>query len=196
MTSAPRRPAVFLDRDGTLNREIEGALARVDQLELLPGALAGAARLRAAGFVLVVVSNQSAVARGWAGVSEVVAVNHVLAERMAAAGAAPAGLYVCPHHPTEGAPPYRRACPCRKPGSGLLERAARDLGLDLSASWVIGDAERDLVAGEGLGVRGVLVLSGKGRAELERLRRAGRPPPRVAEDLQAAAEQVLAQGAA
>jgi len=191
--SAPaQRPAVFLDRDGTLNRELEGALTDVGDLELLCGALEGAARLASAGFALVVVSNQSAIARGWADPAQVIAVNRALVERMRAAGAAPAGVYVCPHHPLEGAPPYRRACRCRKPAAGLLERAARELGLDLRRSWIVGDAERDLVAGAALGLPGVLVLSGKGRAERERLQREGRPAARVAADLREAAGLVLA----
>ena len=192
MIPRPRRPAVFLDRDGTLNREVEGALARVEQLELLPGALEGAARLRATGLELVVVSNQSAVARGWAGVVDVAAVHRSLVERMSAAGAAPSGVYLCPHHPSEGAPPYRRAGACRKPAPGMLARAARELELDLASSWIVGDAGRDLEAGAALGVRGVLVLTGKGLAERERLRAAGREPVHVAQDLRAAAELVLA----
>jgi len=188
------RPAVFLDRDGTLNREVEGALASVAQLELLPGAAEAAARLAAAGFALVVVSNQSAVARGWCSLDDVRRVNAELRARLAAAGAPLAGVYVCPHHPEHGAPPYRRACPCRKPQAGLLRRAARELGLDLGRSWIVGDALRDLAAGRALGVRALLVETGKGAREATRLAELGPPAPEVVRDLGAAAERVLAQG--
>jgi len=191
MNAVGRRPAVFLDRDGTLNREVEGALARVEDLELLEGAAEGAAHLAEAGFALVIVSNQSAVARGWASVDQVDAVNRALVQRLTAAGAAPDGVFVCPHHPSQGAPPYRRHCPCRKPAPGLIQRAARELDLDLARSWVVGDAARDLEAGQSLGLRGILVLTGKGTVERDRLAREGREPQLVATDLGAAARQVI-----
>ena len=192
MSAAPRR-AVFLDRDGTLHRELASALREPGELEILPGALEGAARLAAAGFALVLVTNQSAIARGTASLDEVEAVNRALAERLAAAGAPLAGVYLCPHHPDEGEPPYRRACACRKPAPGLIQRAAREIDLDLARSWVIGDAERDLQAGAALGVRGVLVLTGKGPRERARLEREGRPCEHVARDLREAADLVLAR---
>jgi D-glycero-D-manno-heptose 1,7-bisphosphate phosphatase len=191
--SGARRRAVFLDRDGTLHRELDLALTEPGQLELLPGALEGVAELARAGYALVLVTNQSAIARGTATPAEVDAVNRALAERMAAAGAPLAGVYLCPHHPDEGDPPYRRACACRKPAPGLIQRAARELGLDLARSWVIGDAERDLAAGAALGVPGVLVLTGKGMGELERLKREARAPHHVARDLREAAAIVLAR---
>ena len=190
--SGARRRAVFLDRDGTLHRELERALTDPSQIEILPRALEGAASLARAGFALVLVTNQSAIARGTATPAEVDAVNRGLAERMAAAGAPLAGIYLCPHHPDEGDPPYRRVCTCRKPAPGLIQRAARELDLDLARSWVIGDAERDLAAGTALGVAGVLVLTGKGQREIERLQRAGRAPQHVARDVQEAAAIVLA----
>ncbi len=191
--SAPRRvrPAVFLDRDGPLNRELERAPTRPGELELLAGALAGVARLAQAGFALVVLTNQSAIARGALEFEQLAAVHAELARLLAEAGAALAGIYVCPHHPEQGQAPYRRACSCRKPASGLLERAAFELDLDLAHSWVVGDAERDLAAGECLGIPGVLVLTGKGPAELARLTAAGRAPEHVAAGLAEAAELIL-----
>lgn len=191
MSGAPR-PAVFLDRDGTLHRELASALREPGELEFLPHALQGAAELASAGFALVLITNQSAIARGTAQLAEVQAVNRALAERMAAAGAPLAGIYLCPHHPDEGEAPYRRSCTCRKPAPGLIQRAARELQLDLARSWVIGDAERDLAAGAELGVRGVLVLTGKGLGERARLEQEGRTPEHVARDLLEAARIVLA----
>jgi len=192
MSPAPGRPAVFLDRDGTLNRELEGALARVEDLDLLEGALEGSAALHAAGFALVVISNQSAIARGWADPAQVADVNRELVRRMTEAGAEPVGVYICPHHPSAGAPPYRRACGCRKPAPGLLRLAAREHALDVERSWVVGDGARDLAAGAALGIEGVLVRTGKGELELERLRARGREPARIAADLREAARQILA----
>lgn len=186
------RPAVFLDRDGTLNREVEGALSRLEQLELLPGAAEAAARLCAAGHPLVVVTNQSAVARGWCTLDDVRAVNAELTRRLEAAGATLAGVYVCPHHPEAGEAPYRRACPCRKPDAGLLRRAAREHGLDLARSWIVGDAVRDLAAGRAVGARAVLVETGKGAREAARLTELGEPAPTVVADLAAAADLILA----
>lgn len=185
------RGAVFLDRDGTLNRELEQPPAHPDELELLPGALAAAARLHRAGFVLVVVTNQSAVARGRVTQAQLHAVHAALRARCAEAGAPLAGVYACPHHPDDGAPPYRRPCACRKPAPGLLLRAARDLNLDLGASWLVGDAARDLEAARRAGVRPLLVRTGKGAAEEQRLREEGAPPPDTATDLGAAAARVL-----
>lgn len=188
------RPAVFLDRDGTLNREREGALSDPAQLELLEGAAEAAARLAAAGFALVVITNQSAVARGWCTLGEVRAVHGELARRLRAAGAPLAGMYVCPHHPDLGLAPYRRACACRKPAAGLLRRAVRELGLDPARSWAVGDALRDLRAGLALGARAILVETGKGAREAARLAELGNPAPLRARDLTQAAEIIAAQG--
>jgi D-glycero-D-manno-heptose 1,7-bisphosphate phosphatase len=183
--------AVFLDRDGTLNREIEVALRTPEQLELLDGAAEAAARLARAGFALVVVTNQSAVARGECTLDELRRVHAELARRLAAAGAPLAGIYLCPHHPELGAPPYRRACACRKPEAGLLRRAARELGLDPARSWVVGDALRDLRAGLSVGARAILVETGKGAREAARLAELGEPAPLRARDLAAAASMIL-----
>jgi D-glycero-D-manno-heptose 1,7-bisphosphate phosphatase len=188
------RRAVFLDRDGTLNRELDGALSRPEELELLPGALEGAARLARAGWVLVVVTNQSAVARGHCSLDDVRAVHAELAARLGAAGAGPQRIYLCPHHPDQGQAPYRRACACRKPAPGLLRRAARELALDLSRCWIVGDALRDLRAGLAVGARGVLVASGKGAREALRLGELEGPAPARARDLAEAADLILAQG--
>ena len=190
--AAPRapRPAVFLDRDGTLTRESDWVTSPAD-LVLLDGAIDAVLALERAGYAAVVVTNQSAVARGLITESELDAIHAELAARFAKAGAPLEAIYACPHHPSEGVAPYRRECECRKPNSGLVERAARELGLDLARSWIVGDAERDLAAGAKLGVRGVLVGTGKGTAELARMRAAGNDP-RFARDVRAAAELILA----
>ena len=189
----PLRAAVFFDRDGTLTREIDWVTS-ADDLELLDGAADAVARVNRAGFAAIVVTNQSAVARGMLSEPELERVHDELRRRLLHAGARLDGVYACPHHPTEGEPPYRRECECRKPKSGLIRRAARELALDLSRSWVVGDAERDLHCGFALGVPGILVSTGKGRSESERLRALGRAPEHIVADVGAAVDRILAQG--
>jgi D-glycero-D-manno-heptose 1,7-bisphosphate phosphatase len=156
------RPAVFVDRDGTLNREVDYC-RRVADLRLLPGAAAGVAALTRAGFAVVVVTNQSGVARGLIPPAILGAIHAALRRRVAAAGGTLAGIYACPHHPEVGAPPLRRRCRCRKPRPGLVERAARELDLDLGRSYVVGDGPADLGLAARAGIPGVLVLTGYGR---------------------------------
>ena len=191
MGPGERRPAVFLDRDGTLTAEAEWVRSTAD-LVLLHCAMPAVELLDSAGFAVVIATNQSAVARGFiteAGLAEVHA--HMVRE-LEKAGGKIAGVYVCPHHPTEGFPPYRRACECRKPKPGLLLAAARELELDLARSFVVGDASRDLEAGAAAGVAGVLVATGKGEAEFERLVVEKRAPERFEPDVLAAARRIVA----
>jgi len=185
----PRAPAVFVDRDGTLNREVE-YLARVEALHLLPGAAEGVRRLRRAGFAVVLVTNQSAVARGLVDLAGVARINGELARRLAARGARLDGVYVCPHHPEVGAAPFRRRCRCRKPGPGLVRRAARDLGLDLARSYCVGDALVDLGLAAATGTRAVLVLTGHGRRTARALDGRVRVA-HVATNFRAAAEWII-----
>jgi len=187
------RPAVFIDRDGTLTEEV-GYVNHPARLRLLPRAAEAIRRLNAAGVAAVVTTNQSGIARGYFSEATLEAVHAELRRQLAAAGAALDGLYVCPHHPTEGEPPWRAACDCRKPRPGLLLRAAAELGLDLAASTVVGDKGSDLAAARAVGARAVLVLTGYGRGEWEYRRAAlGVEPDHVAEDLLDAVEWVLAR---
>ena len=185
------RPAVFLDRDGTLNVDVH-YLSAPSKLELLPGASRALRRLAQAGFVIVVVTNQSGVARGKLDEATLASIHVELAAQLAEQGAGFDAVYYCPHHPSEGQPPYRAACDCRKPLPGLLTRAARELSLDLSRSWVIGDSLRDLEAGAALGVPGILVGTGKGQTERQHLARVGPPAAQYAENVCEAAEAILA----
>ena len=182
---SPTRRAVFLDRDGTLNHEHD--LVRTpDDLVLLPG-VAGALRsLHDAGFALVVVTNQSARARGLLHEEELRAVHDHLKGLLQATGAPLTAIYHCPHHPTEGAPPLRQECLCRKPLPGLLHQAAAAHDIDLSASWLIGDDMRDIEAARRAGVRPLLVRTGKGEQMAAAL-----DPAMVTADLAAAAARIL-----
>ncbi|MFN0006668.1 MAG: D-glycero-alpha-D-manno-heptose-1,7-bisphosphate 7-phosphatase [Planctomycetota bacterium] len=191
MTRGARRPAVFLDRDGTLTVEADWVTKSAD-LELFPAAAEAVALLSRAGFAVVLATNQSAVARGLLTEPELAQIHACLQAEIARGGASLDGIYACPHHPSEGSGPFRRECECRKPKPGMLLAAARDLGLDLERSYVVGDAERDLAAGAAVGARGILVATGKGEAELERMTRAGRAPERFVPDVLAAARAIAA----
>ncbi len=155
------RPAVFLDRDGTINVEVN-YLRRLEEIQLLPGVGHAMEHLRAAGYPLVVITNQSAVARGMITEADLADIHRELQRQLHDAGTEVDGIYYCPHHPEHGSPPYRRDCACRKPNPGLLKRAALDLGLDLERSYMVGDNLSDLQSGWNAGCRVVLVRTGYG----------------------------------
>src|SRR5262249_16329907 len=148
------RPAVFVDRDGTLTEEV-GYVNHPARLRLLPRSAAAVRRLNAAGVAVVVVTNQAGLPRGDFSAHLLPAVDGPPAAPLKDEGAHLDGVYVCPHHPTEGEPPYRMVCECRKPKPGLLLRASADLGLDLERSTLVGDKGSDLVAARAVGARSV-----------------------------------------
>ena len=153
---------MFLDRDGVLIEEVE-YLARPEQIRLIPGAAAAVRRANRAGWRVVVVSNQSGVARGLFPESVLSDIHRTISARLfEEAGAVIDGFYYCPHHPTEGQGGYRMECECRKPKPGMLLRAAGELGIDLAESWMIGDRLTDLQAGAAAGCRTILVRTGYG----------------------------------
>ncbi len=180
------RPTIFVDRDGTLIVEGPEPLAGPAGVHLLPGAVEALKRFRAAGYRIVVVSNQSAVAMGRITEEDVRLVHSHLGHLLADLGAAVDGFYHCPHHPQGKVPAYTRVCACRKPEPGLLLQAAKNLEIDLAASWAVGDMARDLAAGRAAGTRTCLVRTGKGAAE-----QAHADFDLVAEDLREAAELIL-----
>jgi histidinol-phosphate phosphatase family protein len=183
------RPAVFLDRDGTLN-EKRGFLARAADLALVAGAGPALRRLREAGFLLIVVTNQPVIARGEATEADVADIHRKLEWELGRAGAYVDAIYLCPHHPDAGlpgeVPALKIACDCRKPATGLVDQASRDFGIDRAASWMIGDSTRDIELARRAGLRSVLVRTGDGghdgRYEVH--------PDHVAADLAAASELV------
>ena len=162
--TAELRPAVFLDRDGTLNEERHYLYRREDWV-WIPGVVDSLARLSAAGFALVVVTNQSGIARGMYAREDVDVLHAwVQEDLLLRAGIRFEGFYVCPHHPD-----FSGECQCRKPGPGMLLMAAAEHGLDLSASWMIGDKSADVLAGRAAGCRTVLVQSGYGKMEKDKV---------------------------
>jgi D-glycero-D-manno-heptose 1,7-bisphosphate phosphatase len=188
-----RRPAVFIDRDGTLTEEV-GYVNHPSRLRLLPRSAQAIRRLNESGVAAVVATNQAGIARGYFSEDVLTAVNEQLVGQLKETGAHLDGLYVCPHHPTEGQPPFRRECDCRKPRPGLLLQAARDLDLDLSASTMVGDKASDLLVAPAVSAQAVLVLTGYGRGEWEyRREHFPHPPDHVAADLLDAVEWVIAR---
>ena len=190
-TLSPLRRAVFLDRDGTVAEEV-GYVNHASRVRLLPGSARAVRRVRDAGFLAVVVTNQAGVARDYFEEFVVHQANQRLVELLALEGAALDGIYYCPHHPREGAPPYRQECDCRKPRPGMLRQAARDLGIDLGRSYMVGDGIVDVGAARAAGVVPVMVLTGYGRGHLEHRRsRWTVEPEHIAEDLGEAVEWIL-----
>jgi D-glycero-D-manno-heptose 1,7-bisphosphate phosphatase len=179
-----RQPAVFLDRDGTINEEM-GYINHLSRFKLLPQAVPAIRRLNAAGLKVVVVTNQSGAARGYFPASLVDEIHALLQKILAAGGAHLDGIYTCLHGPDDD-------CACRKPRPTLMEQAARDLNLDLSRSYAVGDRYRDIETAANAGTKGILVLTGYGRGEYEYLRAAQRVQPvKVADDLLDAVEWIL-----
>ena len=169
------RPAIFLDRDGTLNEDV-GHLDRLERLTLFPWSLDAVRLLRRAGYAVVVVTNQGGVARGFVAESFVDEVRRVIGRRLAAIGERLDGHYHCPHEPDAPVAAYRRECDCRKPRPGLVRRAARELGLDLPRSVVVGDKWSDVALARAAGTRAVLVRTGYGRSQEQA------PPPGLRAD--------------
>lgn len=178
--------AVFLDRDGTMIEEVN-YLSSPEQVRLIPGTVEAIRRWNGLGVKVVVVTNQAGVARGYFPESRVAEVHSHLSAVLAEGGATIDAYYHCPHHPDHGVGEFRIDCDCRKPAPGMLLWAARDLGIDLTRSWMIGDKLSDLWAGAAVGCRTLLVRTGYG-AEIpaetipsEELRLAG-----IVDDLAAA----------
>ena len=154
------KPAVFLDRDGTVNIEKE-YLYRADQFEFTPGAVEAINLLNQSGYLVVVVTNQSGVARGYYGEADVERLHSHIDQLLQSHGGRVDAWYYCPHH-ASGKPPYNRECHCRKPLPGMLLQAAADHGIDLSRSWMVGDKLVDIEAGLAAGCKPVLVMTGYG----------------------------------
>lgn len=170
-----RRPAVFLDRDGTIIEDVD-FLRTADQLRIFPWSAPAIRALNEAGHAVVVVTNQSGIARGLFDEAQLGDVHAALTGALAGQGAAIDAYYFCPHHPDALDEQYRLDCACRKPAPGLVLRARDDMGLDLSRSWMVGDRWRDVEAGLAAGVRSILVRTGYGAED------AAHPPADVRAD--------------
>lgn len=181
------RRTVFLDRDGTLNREV-GFVSRPEQIEVLAGVVPALQRLYDADYRIVVLTNQSGIARALYSESDLARVHAVLHERLRGL---PEAYLHCPHHP-DASGEYGGACACRKPGAGLLHQARELLGVEFTGGVLIGDSARDLLMARGLPLRTIHVHSGKPvAAELAMLQQAGVVPDHEAADLAAAVAWLL-----
>jgi D-glycero-D-manno-heptose 1,7-bisphosphate phosphatase len=161
-----KRPAIFLDRDGTISEEV-GYVNHLSRYRLLPHSLEAIRAINRAGRLAIVTTNQAGVARGYFDETLVHRVHDRLRQWVEEAGGRLDAIYYCPHHPDVGRPPYRAACDCRKPRPGMILRAAREHDIDLARSWVVGDGVADVEAGTAAGVPAVLVLTGYGRGLVE-----------------------------
>ncbi len=187
-SSAPR-PAIFLDRDGTINVEVN-YLHRPDDFHFVPGAPQAIARLNAAGFLVVVVTNQAGIARGYYDETDLHHLHVHLQGLLADHGAHVDAFYFCPHHPE-----FTGVCACRKPAPGMLHAAARDLHIALPRSWLIGDSAGDLGAARAAGCRAILVRTGYGAALEDQLARGSSEtvlPETVVDALPQAVDYLLA----
>jgi D-glycero-D-manno-heptose 1,7-bisphosphate phosphatase len=184
------RPAVFLDRDGTMNVDV-GYLSRLAELQLFPYTADAIRLLRRAGFAVVVVTNQGGIGRKMITEGFLAELHSELARRLDAAGAHVDGWYHCPHHPAALDPALRSAdCRCRKPEPGMIDAAVRDLHIDPQRSWVVGDKWLDVRLGHNVGARSILVRTGWG-GEQEAARPAGQRVEAVCDTLADAVAMIL-----
>ena len=183
------KPAIFLDRDGTLNVDA-GYLDRKERLTLFPWSLESVRLLRRAGYAVVVVTNQGGVARGMIEESFVEEVHGIIQSRLADIGEELDGHYYCPHEPAASIEAFRVDCDCRKPKPGMVTRAVRDLGLDIKSSVVIGDKWSDVRLAKQTGARSVLVRTGYGRSQ-EKIRQEGLSADVVVDTLMDAVNWIL-----
>jgi len=154
------RPAAFIDRDGVINEE-RNYVHRIDEFVILPGVPEALRRLREAGYLLVVVTNQAGIGRGMYTEADFHELTRHMQAQLAEQGAAVDAVYFCPHHPSAGVGPYRVDCSCRKPHPGMLLDAQRDWPIDMQRSLLVGDKISDIQAGQAAGVgRCALVRSG------------------------------------
>lgn len=176
-----KHPAVFLDRDGVLTIE-KKTILHPSQVELCEGAAGCVRRLKDAGFIVVVITNQSGIARGLFTEDELISLH----EKLKAETGADA-IYYCPHHPNGSVPEYSFVCECRKPKTGMIERACKELSIELKSSWIVGDRESDIITGMAVGLKTILVRCGYGEDELAR----GITADEIAEDLEDAVVRIL-----
>ncbi len=157
-----KQKAIFLDRDGTINKDV-GFLRNIDAFELLDGVAEAIKKINESGYLTIVVTNQPVIARGEVSFEELEEIHNKMETLLGKAGAYIDGLYYCPHHPHKGykgeRPELKIECECRKPKPGMLIKAAEDFNIDLEKSWMIGDGENDVLAGKNAGCKTVLIGS-------------------------------------
>jgi D-glycero-D-manno-heptose 1,7-bisphosphate phosphatase len=187
------RPAVFIDRDGTINEQ-RGYINHMRRFVLLPGVGEAISLLNKNNHIVVVTSNQSGVARGYFPIELVQDIHELMKGELEKDNAYLDGIYFCPHHPDGVVPEYRRECGCRKPNIGLIKKAAAELDMDMEASYVIGDRLLDIEFAHNANLPGILVLTGYGKGELKySMAHKSIKPIYVAKDLLKAVKWILEQ---
>lgn len=182
--------AVFLDRDGTINEEM-GYINHVSRFKIFDYVPQAIKLLNEAGYKVIVVTNQSGVARGYFSEELVNKLHQSLIENAKESSAEIDKIYYCPHHPTEGLGKYRLDCECRKPKTGMIEKARREFNLDMSSSYLIGDRYKDIVFGKKTGLHSIMVLTGYGRGEYTYQRGSWKiRPDHISENLLEAAKYI------
>ena len=181
-----KNKVAYLDRDGTINVEKE-YLSKPDEVELIPGSASAIRLLNEAGYRVFGVSNQAGVARGYFTIEDILAVNKKVSELVAKGGGRLEEIFYCPHHPEGKVAEYTKTCGCRKPAAGMIEQAVEKYDLNPSETVVIGDKALDIKMGHNIGATTILVYTGYGKSEKEKMKsKRETPPDYYAEDLLAA----------
>jgi len=187
------RPAVFIDRDGTINEQ-RGYINHISQFVLLPGVGKAISLLNKNNHTVVITSNQSGVARGYFPIQLVKEIHELMELKLTKDNAHIDRIYFCPHHPDGVVPEYSRECDCRKPNTGLIKKAKAELDIDMETSYVIGDRLLDIEFANNANLPGILVLTGYGKGELKYVvPHKSIKPAYVAEDLLRAVQWILKQ---
>ena len=187
------RPAVFIDRDGTINEQ-RGYINHISRFVLLPGVGEAISLLNKNNHIVVITSNQSGVARGYFPIQLVQEIHELMKLKLTKDNAHVDGIYFCPHHPDGVVPEYSKECICRKPNVGLIKQAEIELAIDMETSYVIGDRLLDIEFAHNANLPGILVLTGYGKGEVHyNMPHKSITPAYVAKDLLHAAQWILKQ---
>jgi D-glycero-D-manno-heptose 1,7-bisphosphate phosphatase len=189
-----KRPAVFIDRDGTINEQM-GYINHISRFILLPGTIEGLRLLNRQLYLTIIVSNQSGVARGYFPIELVDQIHAHMRSLLEKEGAHIDGIFFCPHYPKGIVPEYSIVCDCRKPGTGLIQRACKSFDIDLENSYLIGDRCMDMELAHRSNLKGILVTTGYGLGDIEYvLPRSPFKPLHIAEDLLHAVRWIIEKG--
>jgi D-glycero-D-manno-heptose 1,7-bisphosphate phosphatase len=183
--------AVFVDRDGVISEEV-GYISDVEHFRLIPQSAEAVKLINQRGLKIIVITNQSGVARGYFSEEVLGHINRKMEQLLSDQGALLDGIYYCPHHPEGTVEAYRMECDCRKPSAGLLIQASREHAIDLSSSYLVGDKRTDIECAHRAGAKGILVLTGYGKDELSKINSAALAQPEyVAADLLDAVQWII-----
>jgi D-glycero-D-manno-heptose 1,7-bisphosphate phosphatase len=187
-----KQPAVFIDRDGTVNEQL-GYINHESRFVIFPCVAEAVKLLNDNGFLAILVTNQSGIGRGYYPEDLVLELHDRLRDHLAEIGARLDGIYYCPHHPHAELEAFREECRCRKPRTGLIDQALKDFDIDMPRSYVVGDRFVDIDFAGRAGLKGVLVKTGYGRGEIEYKSEDNPRPEYMAEDLLEAVKWILEQ---